>query len=251
MNFLKNIYIKAKIVFLWMVAITFCISLIAGLVIAVIKYNNTNIFDLKKIIVRNGNLLEPSQVIGISKIKKGTRIMDIDRSSAVKQLNDSPYIESSRITLVYPATIIIDIKETEPLAFVKNEGELLYVDREGKILCKVKPKNGYDLPIINSEVSAELVEFLNISLEKSPLMYHQISETEYTEKGIELYLNKSSTRIIVGKEDFRKKIVVLENFLKEEYDSIPFGKVDYIDLRFDDQVVLRELKLADKQYGEM
>ena len=251
MNFLKNIYVKAKIVFMWTLAVSFCISLIAGIIFAVINYNKTNIFDLKKVIVRNENLLEASQVIGISKIKKGIRIMDIDRSSAVKKLNDSPYIESSRITLVYPATIIIDIKETEPIAFVKNEAELFYVDREGKILCKVKPRSGYDLPIINSGVSAEIVEFLNISLEKSPLMYHQISEAEYTEKGIELYLNKSSTRIIIGKEDFRKKIVVLENFLKEEYNSIPFGKVDYIDLRFDDQVVLRELKLADKQYGEM
>ncbi len=251
MNFLKKVYVKVRIVVMWMFAVSFCISVITGIIIGVIKYNQTNIFDLKKIIVRNENLLDPSQVIGISKIKKGTRIMDIDRASAVKLLNESPYIESSSITLVYPAAVIIDIKETEPLAFVKNEGELFYVDREGKTLCKVKPESGYDLPIINSGVSSELVEFLNISLEKSPLMYHQISEAEYTEKGIELYLNKSSTRIIIGKDDFRKKIVILENFLKEEYNSIPFGKVDYIDLRFDDQVVLREFKLADKQYGEM
>jgi hypothetical protein len=126
------------------------------------------------------------------------------------------------------------------------DGVLRYVSREGEILCRVKPKSGHDLPIINSGLDNGLVEFLQISLDTSPLMYHQISEAEFTEKGIELYLNKSSTRVIVGKEDFRRKIVVLENFLKEEYGSIPFGMVDYIDLRFDDQVVMKEFKLAVK-----
>ena len=246
MNFLKRMYQKAVIIFMWTLIAAGSVLLLFGICMAVIAYRNTNIFDLKKIVVINEKILDPAQVIEISGIKKGKRIMDIDRESAVKKLNGSHYIESAEITLVYPATLKIAVKETEPLAYVNMDGVLRYVSREGEILCRVKPKSGHDLPIINSGLDNGLVEFLQISLDTSPLMYHQISEAEFTEKGIELYLNKSSTRVIVGKEDFRRKIVVLENFLKEEYGSIPFGMVDYIDLRFDDQVVMKEFKLAVK-----
>lgn len=246
MNFLKRMYEKAKTIFLWTLVAAGSVLMLFETYQLIIVYRSTGIFDLKKIIVKNEKILEPGQVIELSQIRKGSRIMDIDKIAAVKKLNESPYIESSKIYLIYPATIVIEIKETEPVAYLNFEGELRYVDKKGNLLGKVKPKCGYDLPIINSALTSESVEFLNLTLASSPLLYHQISEIETSESGIELYLNNSSTRIVIGKDDFPKKIVILENFLKEEYDSIPFGRVDYIDLRFDNQVVMKEFKLAEK-----
>jgi cell division septal protein FtsQ len=246
MNFMKRMLERIKILFMWTLGAAVTVTMLVAAYHLIIAYRSTGIFDLRKIIVMNEKILEPGQIIDISKIKKGKRIMDIDKAAAIDNLNASPYIESSKISLIYPATLIIEITETEPIAFANCEGELRYVDRQGDLLGKVKPKSGYDLPIINSAVTPETVEFLNLSLKTSPLMYHQISEIECIDSGIELYLSKSSTKIIVGKDEFPKKIVILENFLKEEYDSIPFGRVDYIDLRFDDQVVMKEFRLAEK-----
>jgi len=246
MNFIKRLYERLKIITMWTLACTGSILLIFLICQAVIFYKNTHIYDLRKIIVNNERILNEAQVIKLSGLKKGVRIMDIEREKTANRLNESPYIVSSKITLHYPASVEVEIQETQPIAFIKKDNVLNYVDSEGQLIGKAKPENSYDLPVINSQPDTEVIEFLNLAFNLSPLTYHKISEIEKTGTGIELYLNESSTRVIVGENDFDKKIVVLENFLKEEYDSIPFGRVDYIDLRFDKQVILKEYRLAEK-----
>jgi cell division septal protein FtsQ len=209
-------------------------------------YKETDHFDLKKIIVKNNSMLSAGEVIELSKVKRGVRLMDIDTRSIVKRLNDSPYIDNSKIRLVYPAAIVIEVNESEPIAYINVNNELMYVNNEGDVLNRSKPGAGYDLPIIASSADKDIIGFLNLTLETSPFIYHQISEIEKTNLGIELYLTHSSSNVVIGKEDFEKKIVVLENFLKEEYGSISFKNVEYIDLRFDRQVVLKEFASAGK-----
>jgi cell division septal protein FtsQ len=251
MNFLKRLYEKLKTAVMWLLLLTGSVLILVSAFYLFSLYRSTDIFDLKKIVVKDTRILDSEKVIGISGIKKGTRIMDIDRESAVKKLNKSLYIENSKITLLYPSTIIIEIIEVEPLAYVKSDGILKYVDSSGNILGPAKAAGGYDLPIISSEGMKKTVEFLNYAKNSSPLAYHQISEADHTEKGIELYLNNSSTRVIIGDECLKKKIVILESFIKEEYGNIPFGRVDYIDLRFDGQVVMKEFSMADNKSGEL
>ena len=236
---------------MWMLLLTGSALFIFAAFYLFSLYRSTDIFDLKKIIVKNARILDDDKVIGISGIRKGIRIMDIDREASVKKLNKSLYIENSKITLLYPSTIIIEIDEVEPLAYVKSDGLLKYVDSSGNILGPAKAEDGFDLPIVSTEGMKKTVEFLNYAKNSSPLAYHQISEADYTEKGIELYLNNSSTRVIIGDDCLNKKIVILESFIKEEYANIPFGRVDYIDLRFDGQVVMKEFSMADNKSGEL
>ncbi|MBU4486109.1 MAG: cell division protein FtsQ/DivIB [Candidatus Delongbacteria bacterium] len=246
MNFIKRLYERLKTITIWTLAVIGMLLLVFSAYYTTELYSSTTIFNLKKIIVRNQKILSAGDVIELSQIKRGVRIMDIDTKSAIRRMNVSPYITASRIDLVYPATIVIKITENRPIAYLNIKNELKFVDGKGIVMGKAKPKSGYDLPIISSDSDDNIIKFLNMSLKISPFVYYQISEIESSKSGLELYLNKSGARIIVGEGDFEKKIIVLENFLKEEYGNISFKIVDYIDLRFDKQVIMKEFDIADK-----
>lgn len=246
MNFIKRTYGIIKTALMWLLVSAGAVMVVLQIYYISKLYRETDHFDLKKIIVKNNSMLSPAEVIELSKIKRGVRLMDIDSRSVVKRLNGSPYIENSKIRLVYPAAVVIEVKETEPIAYINVNNELRYVNSKGEVLNTSRPGCGYDLPIIASSADKDIIEFLNLTLDISPFIYHQISEIEKTDLGIELYLTHSSSNVVVGKDDIEKKIVVLENFLKEEYGSISFKNVEYIDLRFDRQVVLKEFASAGK-----
>lgn len=246
MNFIKKTYKIFKAVLMWSLVSAGAVMIVLQVYYISRLYKETDHFDLKKIIVKNNSMLSAGEVIELSKIKRGLRLMDIDTKAAVKRLNNSPYVEDSKVRLVYPAALVIEVKETEPIAYINVNNELMYVNSKGEVLNRSKPGAGYDLPIITSSADKDIIGFINLTLDMSPFIYHQISEIEKTDLGIELYLTHSSSNVVIGKDDFEKKIVVLENFLKEEYGSISFKNVQYIDLRFDRQVVLKEFASAGK-----
>ncbi|MDY0017612.1 MAG: FtsQ-type POTRA domain-containing protein [Candidatus Delongbacteria bacterium] len=208
-------------------------------------YRATSVFDLKKITVRNNRLLTPGDVIELTGIKRGTRTDELDLSSSESKLNSSPYVKRSRIRRIYPASIEITVVENEPLAYLNSSGTLKYVNADGKVLGKARPGEGYDLPVILNGPDSGIMTFLNECTASSPFTYHHISEIQRTDRGIELYLIKSSAPVIIGTDEFKKKIIVLEYFLKNEYNNLAFGRIEYIDLRFDKQVVLKEFTIAE------
>ncbi len=246
MDFIRKAYIKIKLFFRLVLTAAVIFSAAYGTYLFSEAYRTTRVFDLKKIVVHNNRLLTPGDVIELSEILRGVRIGNIDTEKVEKKINSSPYVRSSTVKRKYPATIEITVTENVPLAYYNSAGSLRYVDFEGKVLGKAKPGDGYDLPVFISVPDEETVDFMCKCAGISPFTYHHISELEMTDSGVELYLIKSSARVIIGKNEFEKKIIVLENFLKNEYGNLAFNRIEYIDLRFDKQVVLKEISIAEK-----
>jgi len=207
-------------------------------------YDDTDIFDINRISVCNNNLLSSENVIEFTGIPYNKNIFDIDFEMASKKLTDSPYVESADIRIALPRTVIINITEIKPLAFrIGKNGGLIYLDRNGEDIGPVKQVKNVNLPLINSPKETEKsVGFLCEVLKLSPMLYDRISEIKIENKGLTLYLNSSSVRVIIGDKNYREKIVVLESFIIEESSRLTFEKIEYIDLRFDKQVVLKEFE---------
>ena len=111
----------------------------------------------------------------------------------------------------------------------------------------VNPEKSLDLPIIlDKKLNDDIVQLLNISKRVSEFVYHKISDISYSKKsGIIISLIDKSSKVIIGKGNFDKKILVLENFLRDMNNKIKFENTQYIDLRFDNQVVVKESESKD------
>ncbi len=174
--------------------------------------------------------------------------MNIDLGIIENNLKSSPFIKDADVKIVYPSAMVINVVENNPIAYINENSILKFVGNNGKILGRVMPEKSFDLPIItDKDVNEKVIDYLNRTLVISQFVFHQISEIRYTVRGVEINLVKASANVIIGRNDFDKKIVLLENFIREEYDNISFNKVDYIDFRFDKQVILKELQTTENK----
>lgn len=243
-NIKKNTNFKATFRTIISFCIASCTLVLAGFFTVLFYqwYSTTNEFNLKKIEVNNSYLLDRDDVVKVSGLKKGERILDVDLETVRQKLNKSNYISDCNISLILPATISITIKEEIPIAFLIKDDKLKYISESCQVIGDVKPKSTFNLPLINGKFSTKLIAFLGQARDVSPFVYYHISEICEDKKGIKLYLTQNSVPVIVGREDFSEKILVIENFLKEKGSSIDFANLEYLDLRFDKQVVVKEIK---------
>lgn len=243
-NILKNVIIFLKGVLI--VSIVMAVSF--GSYKLFKLYKRTNKFNLTKIIVNNEYMLTKGEIISQSGVRRGIRVMNIDIEGIKEKLKRSPFIKDAEIKIVYPGAMVINVIEKKPIAYINEKNSLKFVDDDGKIIGRVIPEKSFDLPIItDNKINDNIIDYLNRTLKISQFAYHQISEICYTSKGVEINLVKASAKVIIGRNDFEKKIVLLENFIREEYDNISFSNVDYIDFRFEKQVILKELQTTENK----
>ncbi len=115
----------------------------------------------------------------------------------------------------------------------------------------------YNLPIItgiNVEVAASnigqvipdetvqmLVNFLKKIRKEHQALYLDISEISYDRRGIKLISATHGTTVLLGNEDDALvNSIILETFISEESDSGIISPYQYIDLRYDRQVIVKE-----------
>lgn len=204
-------------------------------------FSKTDEFNLRKFEINNSYLLDKQEVEKLSGLKKGQRVLDINLEAVRDRIKKSSYVIDCEVKIVLPATISISVEEEVPIAYLLKNGKLKYISENSQIIGDVKPQNSLNLPLINGKFSGKLVAFLSQARDLSPFVYHQISEICESDIGIKMFLTQNSVPVIAGREDFSEKILVVENFLKEEGSVIDYTKLEYIDLRFDKQVVVKEI----------
>lgn len=243
-NILRNVIIFLKGVLL----VTLVVSLSIGSYKLYKIYKRTDKFNLTKIIVNDEYMLTKGEIISQAGVVRGARVMNIDVNRIRENLKKSPFIKDAEVKIVYPAAMVINVIENKPIAYMNEKNLLKFVGSDGKVLGRVIPDKSFDLPIItDNSINENVIDYLNRTLEISQFAYHQISEICYTGRGVEINLIKASAKVIIGRNDFEKKIVLLENFIREEYDNISFSNIDYIDFRFDKQVILKELQTTENK----
>jgi len=230
-----------KIIRIFVAVFTISTLIVAGY-FTNIWFNKTDMFNLKKIIVKNEYLISKGEIIELSELKGGIRVFNIDTNEVENIIAKSSYIDNVSISIIYPATVVISVIEEKPIAYCLKENRLKFIDDSGVVMGYVSAEKSLDLPIIlDKKINDDIVKFLNISRGVSEFVYHKISDISYSRKnGIIISLVDKSSKVIIGEGNFDKKILVLENFLRDMNTKIKFENTQYIDLRFENQVVVKE-----------
>ena len=105
-----------KIIRIFVAVFTISTLIIAGY-FTNIWFNKTDMFNLKKIIVKNEYLISKGEIIELSQLKKGIRVFNIDTKEIEKIIAKSSYIDKVSISIIYPATVVISVTEEKPIAY--------------------------------------------------------------------------------------------------------------------------------------
>ena len=164
------------------------------------------------------------------------------------------HIEDCKISRKFPSTINITVYEREPIALI-NSDELIILDSEG--ICLPVEYCDLSLPILsNFKSNPELypkgfktasnnvmtsIELMKYTKDNFKNIYDEISEFVFNENSeYEVILKNGKTRILLGINKLSTKMKYLNSFEQALNGEKDIKDYKYIDLRFDNQVVVKE-----------
>ena len=201
------------------------------------------LYPVQKIVFMENKRLTDEELRGIARTGMGKSLLTVScRAVGRHMLEESPWIRSASVRKEFPGTLSVTIRETEPFALLDTHERLFIIDEKGKFLEELKGDTVPFLPIIVSdpyrerEGFSEALSLVRIMNEKGLALGKDHVEV-VAHKPHELTIEMDETVVKVGQGSYREK---LERFLHLEADlrerNIP---VDYIDLRFNDQAIVK------------
>jgi cell division protein FtsQ len=240
------------------------VIMVVLLVVTVGAALGVNIWE-RDLVVRDvhieGNRIVPSsEILALAAIPKNQRLFDVDLNQARKRIQANQFIRSVFVNRDIPDRISITVDERVPVAAIPGE-KMLYIDASGMILPPARSEYIFDLPVltgalplaecvpgklVTSEVLREALQIVVTAQRISDDFYRLISEVHIDPAhSIELYSSESGVPMVFGRGDVAGKMVRLEAFWKEFVSQRGAGELQYIDLRFEDQVVVRWNQTAE------
>ncbi|MCK4577626.1 MAG: FtsQ-type POTRA domain-containing protein [Candidatus Marinimicrobia bacterium] len=258
MSKVKIRYAK-KILRRFKAGLTAAMTLAAGYFLgtfAISYAEDIDVFQLRSIEVRGNSILPRSELVDVMAIPVTGSIFGVDLAEVQRRLETINYVYGVRVGRLLPHTIFVDVVENEPLAYVAGP-EFYVVTAEGRALPLPHGRHELELPTLSGvpsniealdaghieghsqlEQACAILGFLRSGY---PQLYGELSEMVFGGSGeVSLYLAESSTVVRLGDEDIKNRIAALDAFLLTV--SGKRGLVDYayIDLRYNQQIVVRE-----------
>lgn len=202
-----------------------------------------------------GNRIVPSsEILNLAAIPKNQRLFDVDLNQARKRVQANQFIRTVSVNRDVPDRISITVDERVPVAAIPGD-RMLYIDADGVILPPARSEYIFDLPVltgaiplsecvpgkrVTSDVLREALQIVVTTQKLSDDFYRLVSEVHIDPAhSIELFTSESGVPVLFGRGDVPAKLVKLEAFWKEFVSQRGAGELQYIDLRFEDQVVVR------------
>jgi cell division septal protein FtsQ len=223
-----------------------------GLVIASNLWKSS--LKVRRVVVEGNRIVEAGEILQLVKIPKETQLHAVDLMEVRKNVLNHYFIKEAVVERDPPATVRIAVTERLPLAIVHAE-QMLYVDEDGVVLPHSISKELFDLPVLSGLPAGSLpkpgttlqnhdireaLQILAASKLVNNELYHFISEVRLRNGGdIVLYAAEGGVPIIFGRGEIASKLVRLEVFWNEVVRRHGSELLQYVDLRFEDQVVVR------------
>ncbi|MBL7073892.1 FtsQ-type POTRA domain-containing protein [candidate division KSB1 bacterium] len=208
-----------------------------------------------------GNHILPREAVleGLG-VKQGTNLFIVSPKEVIRQLKQNPFIQGVSVRKDLPSTVKVHVRERQPIAFI-NQSEPLTLAEDGTVLPGLKPLHVYDLPIITGlenlhpEIGRPIgtilgtgeprlrwaLDFLRGLRTLDVDLYYQISEINL---GIPqtpiIYTTHGGVPIRMNPHSMMPMVDLLRSALDCVLRDYNLENLAYIDLRFEDQIVIKE-----------
>ncbi len=237
-----------KRVYVYFTLLTFLVLAVFG-----VKAKWQNHVPVRQVSVEGLSVISKDEIVRLMNLQPNVPMYQIDLTAVQKNILSNSFVEKVIIKRDAPSTLRVIIEERKPAAILVAN-ELYYIAGDGTVLPYIASSETYDIPVvsgvdslnkiktgqklINADVQ-EALEIITACKMISENLFHAISEIRLR-KGHDLILYSFETGapIIFGKGDAVKKMVKLEAFWQKFLQNSDTKDIQYIDIRFDDQVVV-------------
>ncbi|WP_371368846.1 Cell division protein FtsQ [Sporomusa rhizae] len=131
---------RASILALWLAAL--------ALLIAFFLFVNSPYFTVGTVLVEGNKYVTVEEVLRVAGVPERINIFRLKTTELSERLISDLRVAEVHVERKFPATIIINIKERQPLAFVASQYGFVEIDREGVVMAAFKNLKQVKVPII-------------------------------------------------------------------------------------------------------
>ena len=210
-------------------------------------------FRAKKITIAGLHRLSEQQVMQQSRIEPNANILSVNLELARKRLLRHPWIAEARVSRELPDTIVIVIREQEPLAVLDLGGKFI-INTRGEVFKAWEQKDSNDLPLVTglafsdirlpmdngSSAFEALMSLLELGRMDGGAMPNNRVRRIHVDPdlGLTLYAFNEKTVVKLGYRDFPEKLRRLETLLYRYEKQQKWTGFDSIDLVNPNRVVV-------------
>ncbi|HEX2788452.1 MAG TPA: FtsQ-type POTRA domain-containing protein [Ignavibacteria bacterium] len=247
------------------------ILLVAVSVTAVVVFANKwrNNLNYDKITIEGNHTIPSTDILEIARLREDSTINldELNIDLIQDRISKHPEIKKAFVSKEPPDLLKIEVIEKRPIAVLNTSMGIKLIDDELEIFPYRNIEKIYDLPVISgirtednikglnninkNELRAALFIVLN-AFKESKGLYNNISEINIAdstklivysnEKSIPFYLPYSNAQDVKSKEYqevVRTKMRLYDNFMNNIFSKIMTREIEYVDLRFSNQVVVK------------
>ncbi len=214
-------------------------------------------FKLVDIEIQGNHILNRVDILELCGLKQGQmELLQLRPKEVVSQLLRSPYIKAASAVRSLPATLRIVISERKPVAFIYGKG-LNLIDADGVLMPVPRTNRRWDLPLITgikgplgtlgeqtrsakAVLAAQIIAFTGQMA--SPLNEIIAAVDMSRPKELRLRLVRGGALVKLDPKKYRQNLFVLTQYFNTYLDWNKLAMIDYFDVRFKNQLIVKEKK---------
>jgi cell division protein FtsQ len=226
--------------------------LVVGTVLALVVVSNKWLSreELRSVRIIGRTILDSAEIMEQAAIPAGTSLQKLDLQGVESRIASHPFIARASVYRGENGTLVVEVAERAPVAVTMIGGTPIYLDSSAFGLPYRFSSAGFDVPIVSGVVDGTSIDTLHArealgvagSLRAyDETLYREISEIRREPDGQYTFLSADgAVPIRAGlPADIPARLAKLDAFLTRVLASVGTGRADYIDLRWDGQVVVK------------
>ena len=220
------------------------------LLLILVKEYSTRIglFNNIEVQIKGNHFVKDSQIQDRLYLHLTQSLLSLRLNEIQREVNHIDFIETVQVSRVLPHTLLIQVVERNPIHLLSINDVTFFMDVKGVILPANRSSiSFFPVPIISiSEgmdqddgISSEIAEFFRFILNDYPQFYDNFSDVIISAYKWTFY-NDSKTRIYATSENLFTQFSILKYFEQTVYPHRRLGDYSYIDLRVEEQVIVKE-----------
>jgi POTRA domain, FtsQ-type len=206
-------------------------------------------WTVEDIEVLGAERLTAAEVARAADVARGDDYRRADPDRLARRLGENALVAEARATRLPGGTVVLGVREREPLAVIDGGGGPLGVDVEGRPFAVLEAREADGLPRLRcvstpppGEADPRLAEAIRVGRslpERGLAMPTEIAlGGERDPEGVVLRLPGIEARFVLGAEDFDARIAAMAELLAKRPEEV--AQAAQVDLRFAGQAVLQE-----------
>ncbi len=198
--------------------------------------------------VYDTHILTGDQVKSLADVAFGSPLYKLSLMKIARKVEENPFVGRAVVVRALPYDVTITVQERDPISLIATATSMFSVDGNGVVLpLPMKRKN--NMPVITNVrdqlqvgdtvkgTLMQAVKFVRDAQKYGASLSASIAEVRLDGDNLVAYTTASSLPVIIGKNDFERKLLYLHKFLTEVAGSGD-PNCSYVDLRFNGQIVL-------------